>query len=197
MKKLFTLTFALAALTVFVSCGEDDAPFGENELVIGEEVIPLFGNYYYDSDRDLTNGLDFRTEGASVTTHVRRYITFTDDIADDNAYVRVELYSKGTTFKNGTFTVKSYNDQVNADTESFAIITVEFYGEEYNFYGFESTSGTVTISSNVEEVDMNDMTLKFNLAGVAEVPVSARQNGPSEEVNVNVKGQFRGEIQVD
>lgn len=197
MKKLLTLTLALMALTIFVSCGEDDAPFGDNELVIGEEVMPLVGGYYYDNTYDLTNGLPRRTEG-DVTTHVRRYMYLNDAATNNNAYIGIEFYSKGETFKNGTFTVKSYDDEVNADTESFVIIWAEANTEVYSFYGFDGMSGKITISSELEEVNPNNMTLKFNLEGVAYVPgVVSRQEGPSEEVEVVIKGQFKGDVALD
>ena len=194
MKKLLTLTLALAALTIFISCG-DDQPFGENELVIGEEVMPLIGSYYWDSQYDLTNGFDRRTEVEVTHTHVRRRVVFYDSESNYDAYFSVEFYSKGETFKNGKFTVKTYSDDVDANTESFVIINCDTYNEGYSFAGFDGKSGTISISSDVDEVNPNSMTIKFNFIATTSVPVSVR--GQLAENEIEITGQFKGDIILD
>lgn len=195
MKKILMLALAFVALASVVSCSGDEE-FGENELVINGVSFPITYGSYYQTTFDFTGGIGRFDEIAVDPTHIGYVINFTDDTMSGcencNYYGEIYIISKGgESFKNGVFNVTDvYTEDVDAETESFAFLSMEVNPAVYEGIGGISSiaGGKIKVSGEAP-----NFTITFNFeADIYTESVEARTEG--EEVGT-VKGQFKGELE--
>lgn len=185
MKKLFVLFMALGAMSLFVACGEDEA-FGENEIVVDGAVVPIEGGFYNDYQTNLSTGWPLRSEGSNYTHTLRSIILYDNIVDQNNMYVFVDLYAANPEdFETGTFTVMTFDDEVDANTGNVALISGNFNPEVYEAVPFRGVSGKITFKGEPSEA-----TMTFSVQ--AESSELNRVDGSTDAITV--KGQFKGEL---
>jgi hypothetical protein len=197
MKKLLTLTLALAALTTIVSCGGDDPSPLALEMVAGDFTHDLSDAYIYlnsESDRDMVDD-----QSSAYTHHFLEFVitdgNWSTECSPETYYMEVEIYYPIDGDASGTYSTvvdewkmntrsvyaEAYYDLAEGSTECN-------WPSPYKWWGTDGETADVPVSINESD---GSITISMKKKSCEDWIYNS---GWTQGENVDVSFKFSGDI---